>query len=289
MFLVDTWLSLQPFELILALAAFYTGAAALLLWLSFGSWTGRLLQSCRGVVPPFFGAVAVLFALFLGFLANDVWARHKQASQAVLTERDGLLAIHDLCEASGHVSPDMDEAIRAYANVVVEREWPLMADQQASPQAAAALDQVLKAAVRANRGALDRTIVDAALKVRSARGERLALSLTFTDDIKWLTILILGLMTQVAIAVVHLDNWRAQAAALAIFSAAAVSTLSLVAFFEGPFEPPFFVGPKPIQEVLQLVPAHTGEGASAAAPGGDTLPSPALVTKPRPAEPRTRP
>lgn len=266
MFMIGMWLTLQPLELLLALAALFAGSAGLLHWLSYGSSSGALLQHCRGVVPPFFGAVAVLFALFLGFLANDVWARYKQASQVVLAERDGLLTLRDLGEASGHPDARMDEAIRAYAMAVVEKEWPLMAQQKDAPEAAAALDVLLRNATRVNLGALDRNIVDAALKVRSARADRLALSITFTDEVKWLAVLILAIMTQVAVAVVHLDNWRSQATALTIFSVAAVSTLTLVAVFEGPFEPPFFVGPEPIRKVLTDGSArYAGGGVSAAA------------------------
>lgn len=70
MFLIDMWLTLQPLELLLALAALFAASAGLLHWLSYGASSGAVLQRCRGVVPPFFGALAVLFALFLGFLAK---------------------------------------------------------------------------------------------------------------------------------------------------------------------------------------------------------------------------
>lgn len=191
----------------------------------------------------------------------------------MLAERDGLLTLRDLGEASGHPDARMGEALRSYAIAVVEKEWPLMAQQKESSEAAAASDVLLRNATRANLGALDRNIVDAALKVRSARAERLALSITFTDEVKWLAVLILAIMTQVALAVVHLDNWRPQATALTIFSVAAVSTIALVAVFEGPFEPPFFVGPEPIRKVLTDVPARyaSGEASVAAAPRVDTF------------------
>ncbi len=58
------------------------------------------------------------------------------------------------------------------------------------------------------------------------------------DDTKWLGLLILGLLTQLAIGVVHLDRPRAQLAAMLIFTAGLVSTLGLIAIHEWPFEGP---------------------------------------------------
>ena len=67
-------------------------------------------------------------------------------------------------------------------------------------------------------------------------------------------LLLLALITQLAIAVVHLENPRSQAAALFIFTLAAVSLLGLLAIHEAPFEPPVFVPPGPIVDVLRQVP-----------------------------------
>ena len=63
----------------------------------------------------------------------------------------------------------------------------------------------------------------------------------------------LALVTQLAIAVVHLDRPRPQIAALFIFTLAAVS-VGLLAIHEAPFEPPVFVPPGPIGDVLRQVP-----------------------------------
>ena len=67
-------------------------------------------------------------------------------------------------------------------------------------------------------------------------------------------VLILALITQIAIAIVHLDKPKPQAAALFIFTLAAVSILGLLAIHESPFEPPVFVPPGPILDVLTQVP-----------------------------------
>lgn len=64
--------------------------------------------------------------------------------------------------------------------------------------------------------------------------------------------LILGVMTQIAIGVMHLERRGAQAAALVVFSLAAVVTLGLIALQEHPFDGAFRVTPAPLEDLLKL-------------------------------------
>jgi hypothetical protein len=104
------------------------------------------------------------------------------------------------------------------------------------------------------KAAVERTMLDMALRIRAAHEERVVLSSDRTVGAKWAAVLLLALITQLALAVVHLEKERAQFAALFIFTLAAVSVLGLLAVHEAPFEPPVFVPPGPIGEVLRQVP-----------------------------------
>ena len=114
--LIDFWLSLPPWKLTLALTVFYAATAALLYWLSFGARTQSLLQHYSDVVPAFSGTTVTLFALFLGFFANDVWARNRLAAEAVFAEREALMTSHDVCAVAGRSCADLDNAVRAATN-----------------------------------------------------------------------------------------------------------------------------------------------------------------------------
>jgi hypothetical protein len=105
-----------------------------------------------------------------------------------------------------------------------------------------------------NDGGIQRTMLDMVLRIRTAHEERVLLSNDRTVGTKWAAVLLLALITQLAIAVVHLEKQRPQSAALFIFTFAAVSVLGLLAVHEAPFEPPIFVPPGPIAEVLRQVP-----------------------------------
>ena len=151
----------------------------------------------------------------------------------------------------------MRTAIRAYASSVVDEEWPRLAFEERSPRTDVALNALLREVARPGSGtdaSVQRTMLDMALRVRAAHEDRIALSYDRTVVTKWAAVLLLALITQIAIGAVHLDKPRPQAAALLIFTVAAVLLLGLLAIHEAPFEPPVFVPPGPISDVLRLVP-----------------------------------
>lgn len=255
--LTGWWLTLPVPVIFVSLFGFYLGTALLLAWVSFRSGLSGRIQSFKGVVAPFFMSTATIFALLVGFLANDIWERNQQAQRIVLVESDTLLALYSLSVASGSDEESLRAAIRGYASAVVEHEWLRLASQKRAPEADAALDTLLREV--ATRGSsrdasVQRTMLDMVLRIRTAHEDRVVLSSERTVGTKWGVVLLLALLTQVAIAVVHLDRPRPQFAALFIFTLAAVSALGLLATHESPFEPPVFIPPGPIAEVLRLVP-----------------------------------
>ena len=252
-----TWLALPVVMLFVTLFAFYVGMASLLVWLSFRSKLSTRIQSFKGLVAPFFVSTATIFGLLVGFLSSDIWERNKQASRVVLEETEELLGLYSVSTATGSDNARVRAAIRNYVNAVVEDEWPKLAVQQRSARADAALDALLREVTLpgvVKDPIVERTMVELVLKIRAAHEDRIALSNDRTMGTKWAAVLLLALITQISIAAVHLENPRPQLAALIIFTVAAVSILGLLAVHEAPFEPPVFVPPGPIADVLKQVP-----------------------------------
>jgi hypothetical protein len=106
-----------------------------MVWLSFYSPLRTRVESLKGVVPPFFGSVAIIFGLLVAFLSNDIWERNKQAERVILTESDTLIALHSLGIASGTDTKTLRASIRDYASAVVEDEWPRLQAQERSGRA----------------------------------------------------------------------------------------------------------------------------------------------------------
>jgi hypothetical protein len=258
MILIDAWLSLPLTALISILAAFYSAAALVLVRLSFGARVGPWVRSFRGVVAPYFAAIVTIFSILTGFLANDVWDRNRRAAATVLAEGASLISLHALAAALGTPHVAVDGAIRAYSIAVIDMEWPRMENGEASPEAEAAQDELLGTVAQSDiapgNAALDSFLLNTALRVRDARGERLALSSDFSENFKWTSVLLMALMAQISLAAVHLDEARAQIAAMVIFTASIVLVIGLIAAHEGPFQPPIGISPAPIAKLLDIVP-----------------------------------
>jgi hypothetical protein len=263
--MINFWLDLPMPLLILALAVVYGGWSLILHALTFWLPSRRWTASLQGVVAPFFTSVAVLFALLTGFLGNDVWIRNKEASRAVLVEGDGLKALNTLSIAAVSDMSAIRTALRTYTHSVIADEWPRMENQESSPQTDAAMTALLReisnpTIARSASQAVHTAMLDTVLRVRNARAERLSLSTDRTNHVKWASVLILGAITLLAIALVHLERPRAQLAAVLVFASAAVVALSLIAAQEQPFEGPLKIMPASLEAALQEMTANNGGG-----------------------------
>ena len=163
--MIDVWLSLPLPALISILAGFYSASAAALIRLSFGATVSAWVQSFRGVVAPFVAAVVVIFGILVGFLASDVWDRNRRAAVAVRGEAASLVSLHALAAALGSPHIAIDRAIRAYADAVINEEWPRMQSGEPSPEAEKAQDELLRIVAQsdfaaAHNAALDRIVLE---------------------------------------------------------------------------------------------------------------------------------
>jgi len=252
------WFNLPLGWLMPVTAAIYGAVAALIWWITFRSPLRTAIQSLTGVVAPFFGAVALLFGLLLGFLASDISDRNRAATRALMSEADALRAVQTLSVAAATDMSGIRDALRAYTQSMLKDEWPTMVEDGRSATTEAAFGELLRRvsdpAIGRDAGqAVAAALLAGVARIGSARSDRLALAEDHTNELKWLTVLILGIITQVAIALVHIERSRAQAAALTVFTVALVAALSLVAEQEQPFAGAVQVSPAPIASVLALI------------------------------------
>jgi hypothetical protein len=268
--MIRAWLDLPAFGIFATLIALYSGAALVLYGLAFRSPLAGHTKTLTGVVAPFFSAVAILFGLLSGFLANDVGERNRQAVRAVHTEASELQNIYTLSVASVTDMQDIRVALKDYARSAARDEWPEMIEGGSSEKTSTAYDTLLReisdpAITRTASAAVHAAMLTAAVRVGTARTDRLSLSSDYTNDLKWISVLILGVMTQIALALVHLERPRAMLAALTVFGTAAVVALGLIALQEHPFQGTFRVSPAPLERLLTLADVVAPVDAGAAA------------------------
>ncbi len=130
--MIRTWLDLSSTGIFATLIVLYFGMVLLLVTIAFRRPFANGIQHLSGVVAPFFGAVALLFALLAGFLANDISDRNRQALRAVHTEAGELRNIYTLSVASVSDMRPIRTALKAYTSAVVSDEWPAMAQDRQS-------------------------------------------------------------------------------------------------------------------------------------------------------------
>ncbi len=256
--MIDFWLNLSPPSLFGVLALFYGATTAVIAAAVFSRRGRRWTKRIGGVVPGYFVAVSVLFALLTSFLANDIGDRNRLASRAVQTETAELHNIFTLSVASASDMRNIRAAWRAYVDAVINDDWAAMTrGMKESNTASLAYDNLLREVSDpkiqgASGSAVHAALLNAAVRVGTARSDRISISSDRTNEVKWMMVLLLGVMTQIAIGMVHLKNRDAHVAALAVFSVAAVIALGFIALQESPFEGPIQISPAPFQDLLKL-------------------------------------
>lgn len=223
-------------------------------WLLQWRRSAPLVQSLAGVVPPFINIIGVLFALTLAFLANDTWSAHDRAMKAVYREAMALNSIHTLSERlPAPLRAALRDRVEAYARASAD-EWPQLARRHESPAVRAEADALLllvaSDAVGAGAGdTLQAAMLARAGEVLDERDQRVALSQTHVNPLKWLGMGFLGLLTLLSVALVHVDKPRAAFASMLLFALAAAPTAAIVLIQGNPFQQPSAVTPAPILEV----------------------------------------
>ncbi|MCC0807601.1 DUF4239 domain-containing protein [Methylobacterium sp. W2] len=205
-----------------------------------------------GVVAPYFNAISVMLALLTGFVANDAWERQRQATKIVQSEKTNLLAVHDLSLATASDMSAIRARLLAYANALIDDEWPKMTVGEASTNANEALGQLMQSVADPRHSteagaAAHGSLLDAVMNLRAERGTRLGLSDVHGDQSKWLTLMVLALLTLVSIGLIHVDKPVPQAVAMILFSAATVTTLGMIGLHERPFDGPMPVTAAPLE------------------------------------------
>ena len=238
--MIDLWLRSGTVGIIVIPFVLFYAIAAGIVWLTHKSPARPYFASCVGIPGPFFASVAVMFGLFAAFLANDVQRRDAEAQAAVLHEADGVRTILRLSEAMGEAGTPVKAAAVGYAQSVLDEELPAMRQRGAVTEDLDAVRNLILAvmapAMTASAPpAAHEAMVGGLIDLRQARLARVTLAGGESATLNWLAVIVLGVLTQFAVAVVQLDKMRPQALALFVFTTAFAATVALIGLGERPF------------------------------------------------------
>ena len=145
------------------------------------------------------------------------------------------------------------------------RQWPTIAEQRVT---LASLPMTLMEALQytlsfktadENQTTAQREIVNALQRAMEARRQRIVISQSTVSSVKWAAILLQGLCTLIAIAMVHSDNRMTCAIALTLFATGVAICVLMIAAYTRPFRGEISVGPDLLQQVIT---SETASGAS---------------------------
>ena len=206
-----------------------------------------------GMLPP----IGIIFGLLVAFVAAQVWSDFDRARVAVASEASALRGVVLL---ASNFPKDDEARLRAlvarHIDAAVRQEWPAMAVQHASltmPPAplVEALQRTL-ALTPANDGQriAQQEIADALQSALDARRQRIVISQSTVNGVKWTGLLLQALCALIAIALVHSDNRLTCSIALALFSTGIALSILLIASHNRPFTGDISIGPEILVQVM---------------------------------------
>ena len=214
-------------------------------------------RAFKAMSPVMLTPLAVVFGLLVGFIAAQVWSDADRANAAVTREASALRTVV-LLAASFPKEPAarIRALVRRHIQDAVNQEWPAMARQRANLTMITVADteaiQLALSVLPQNEAqtVAQREIVAALQSALDARRQRIVISQSTIDGVKWTVVILLAALTLVTIAIVHSDNRATAAIAMAIFAIAITASLVLIASHNRPFTGEISVGPDLLLQVM---------------------------------------
>jgi hypothetical protein len=257
-----------PWMTLVIFAAAYVVAACVYLLVVRLAVSDRGRRAFKAFSPGMLPVLGTIFALLVAFVAVQVWNDFDKAKLAVATEASAVRAVVLFAET---LPDEQRTQLRALVNRHIEdavnREWPAMAHERLTLASlsthlveAQRLTVLMKPQDESQRTA-QREIVAALHRALDARRQRIIISQSEVGPVKWTAILLQGLSTLIAIAIVHSDNRLTCAIAVALFATGIALSSLLIAAYSRPFTGEISVKPDLLQEVVpsETATSHTLE------------------------------
>ena len=202
------------------------------------------------------------YAVILGFMLYTVWTSYREADLNVDHEASAVVDVYRL--ADGIPEPQRSQLkrlARAYADAVVNREWPEMAKNEAPTQSVGISAEMWKTVISVRpTSPSEVTAQERALSELSSLSQhrltRLMQSTTRLSNVLWCVLLVGAVLTIVAACTFGAKSLKLQT--LEIFSLSLLLSLSLVAIADihRPFQGPIHVSDDAFQQALQNMQAR---------------------------------
>jgi hypothetical protein len=200
--------------------------------------------------------MGTIFGLLVVFIVVQVWNDMDRAALDVDREASALRLVVLLASTfPGEPEAQIRNLVRRHIDEAVLVEWPTMGKRSASLKVAShALDEALQLALSlapnsAGQIAAQREMVTALENALDARRQRIILSRSTVNWVKWTCLFAQGACTLILIAIVHSDNRAAAAIAMWIFATGLAVSVLLISSHDRPFSGEISVKPDVLLQV----------------------------------------
>ena len=244
------WMTLVVFGLTYLITAAIQGLVTALA-------KGERARAFKAVSTGMLSPLAIIFGLFVVFTAAQVWSDNERANAAVDREASALRAVVLLAAAfPGESESRLRALVRSHIEQVTTQEWPMMARGTASlrlapPLLAEALQLTLSLSPNTEGAKTAQREVATALETAfDARRQRIIISQSQVNLVKWLCLFVQAAAVLFAIAMTHCDNRIAASISLGLFATGVAASVLLIAAHDRPFTGEISVGPAPLLQVM---------------------------------------
>jgi hypothetical protein len=156
----------------------------------------------------------------------------------------------------GQPEAQLHALISRYIEEAASQEWPMMAQRSATLQAipgplAEALQLTLALTPSSPGQQIAQREIAAALEnALDARRQRIIISRSQVNSVKWSTLYLQAVCALVAIAMVHSDSRLASVITMGIFATGVAASVLLIAAHDRPFIGQLSVRPEPLLQVM---------------------------------------
>jgi hypothetical protein len=203
-----------------------------------------------------YAVLGVAYAVLLGLMVVAVWEEWNAANAAVDQEASELAEVfwlaHRLPQPEGR---HLQELAHSYARVVVNEEWPLMAQGKVSPKAWAILDEIRDSMQSVDPSTPAQQVlyeqgVQQVSDLADARRERLLAAEQGLPAILWVVLMVGGIEVVGFTYLFGLESTTVHVLMVASLTFIIALVLFTVAALDYPFKGDVHIGPDAFEQVL---------------------------------------
>jgi len=197
----------------------------------------RTRFAVRGVAGPYFAALALIFGLYASLMTGEVWQKISRVNDLLDTQVSALQSLASISQSVAPGDTRVLTAVKAYADALAANDRLPPVPEKPLPGLQAPLQQLYAIGADADffkgHAPQNSSFMSALETLRFAHLERSKLRVQGLDAAKLVSLLIFGLLTQIAIAFCHAGNQRAISTTVMLFSVSFSVAVAVMALLDG--------------------------------------------------------